>query len=69
MRSLTPFLASEKTAAELLDMKPTEFRQLVRAGHLPRGEEIAPGVVRWETDHLRNLRAGRLARPDVGLEL
>lgn len=69
MKSLTPFLASEKTAAELLDMKPAEFRQLVKAGHLPRGEEIAPGVIRWETDHLRNLHAGRLARPDWGLEL
>lgn len=69
MKSRTPFLASEKTAAELLDMKPAEFRQLVKAGHLPGGEEIAPGVVRWETDHLRNLRGGRLARPDGGLEL
>ncbi|WJS83529.1 hypothetical protein [Paracoccus sp. TOH] len=69
MKSLTPFLASEKTAAALLDMKPAEFRELVKAGHLPRGEEIAPGVMRWETDHLRNLRAGRLARPDGGLEL
>lgn len=69
MKRLTPFFASEKTAAELLDMKPAEFRELVRAGHLPKGEEIAPGVPRWETDHLRNLHAGKLARPDGGLEL
>ena len=48
-----PILASDTTSAALLDMKPAEFRSLVAAGALPRGREIAPGVVRWDTERLR----------------
>jgi hypothetical protein len=53
-----PILASEKTAAELLDMKPAEFRALVDAGFLPRGREIAPGIVRWEAAELGAIGRG-----------
>lgn len=53
-----PILASETSAARLLDMKPAEFRALVEAGYLPRGREIAPGVVRWVTDDLRRIDSG-----------
>lgn len=53
-----PILASETSAARLLDMKPTEFRSLVEAGHLPRGREIAPGVLRWDTEALRRIASG-----------
>ena len=54
----TPILASETSAAKLLDMKLAEFRSLVDAGHLPRGREIAPGVLRWVTDDLRRIASG-----------
>ncbi|WP_283177321.1 hypothetical protein [Gemmobacter sp. 24YEA27] len=53
-----PILASETSAARLLDMKVAEFRSLVEAGHLPRGREIAPGVYRWITDDLRRIASG-----------
>lgn len=53
-----PILASEMSAARLLDMKLPEFRSLVEAGHLPRGREIAPGVLRWVTDDLRKIACG-----------
>lgn len=53
-----PILASETSAARLLDLKLGEFRSLVQAGHLPRGREIAPGVLRWATDDLRRIASG-----------
>ncbi|WP_353429575.1 hypothetical protein [Paracoccus denitrificans] len=53
-----PILAGEETAAELLDMKLAEFRALVQAGHLPRGLEIAPGLVRWDAETLRQIGRG-----------
>ena len=59
MNAPAPILASETTAAKLLDMKPAEFRALVNAGHLPRGREIAPGVLRWPTDDLRRIATGQ----------
>lgn len=65
----SPILASESTAAQLLDMKPTEFRCLVEAGHLPKGQLLAPGIVRWSVEELRGIANGKAARPDGGLEL
>lgn len=53
-----PILASETTAAQLLDMKPTEFRALVEAGHLPRGRELVPGMIRWPVEDLRKIASG-----------
>lgn len=58
MVQLAPIFASEASAARLLDMKPAEFRALVEAGHLPRGREIAPGVIRWSADDLRRIASG-----------
>lgn len=55
---MTPLFASETTAAALLDMKPREFRDLVKAGALPGGREIAPGLVRWHVDDLRAIASG-----------
>ncbi|MFN4129798.1 MAG: hypothetical protein ACK4GC_08275 [Paracoccaceae bacterium] len=54
-----PILASETSAAKLLDMKPAEFRALVEAGHLPKGKEIAPSFVRWDVDTLRHIGSGQ----------
>lgn len=39
-------------------MKPAEFREHVEAGHLPKGKEIAPGVIRWPVDDLRRIGSG-----------
>lgn len=58
MTRIAPILATEATAAQLLDMKPAEFRALVGAGHLPKGREIAPGMVRWITEDLRKIASG-----------
>ena len=65
----TPIWASDSTTAALLDMRPAEFRAQVEVGNLPPGREIAPGVLRWNTDDLRKLAKGDLARPDGGLTL
>lgn len=59
MTAFAPIFASEATAAKLLDMKPAEFRDLVSKGHLPRGREIVPGVVRWPVDDLRKIASGQ----------
>ena len=53
-----PIFANETSAARLLDLKPCEFRSLVKAGHLPRGREIAPGLIRWNVDDLRRIASG-----------
>lgn len=64
-----PILASESTAARLLDLSLTEFRRLVREGLLPPGREIAPGVIRWDVETLRRIVTGERARPDTGFDL
>ena len=57
----TPIMASETTAARLLDLRTNEFKALVDEGHLPPGHEIAPGVVRWDTVVLKRILAGDVA--------
>lgn len=68
MTAPSPIFASETTAAKLLDMKPGEFRALVEAGHLPRGREIAPGLVRWSVDEMRRIAAGQAAEGMGGVQ-
>ena len=58
VHNAAPLFASETKAAQLLDMKPAEFRALVADGHLPKGKEIAPGYVRWPVDDLRLIGSG-----------
>lgn len=58
MRPQAPILASEPTAAKLLDMKLSEFHDLVERGLLPRGREIAPGFRRWAVDELIRIAKG-----------
>ncbi|WP_297775585.1 hypothetical protein [uncultured Roseovarius sp.] len=52
-----PILASEKTAAALLDMKPAEFRSLVERGALPRPQDIQ-GFSRWRVADLEAIWTG-----------
>ena len=57
----TPILVGEANAARLLDLKTSEFRALVNAGHLPRGRAIAPGLDRWLVEELRTIACGEAA--------
>ncbi|MFD2174344.1 hypothetical protein [Rhodobacter lacus] len=58
MTRFTPFYVNEKNAAALLDMGVAEFRAHVATGHLPRGHEIVPGVLRWDAEALRMIGRG-----------
>lgn len=57
-----PLFASERNAARLLDMKPSEFRKLWINGHLPRPKIIGDHE-RWDVDQLRRVLRGDAARP------
>ena len=57
MAHLTPILAGETKAAQLLDMKPADFAALVEAGHLPKPCKIGD-FDRWDVDELRRIARG-----------
>ncbi|WP_282027092.1 hypothetical protein [Limimaricola cinnabarinus] len=63
--ALHPILATEKTAAQLLDMKPAEFRRLVEQGALPKPRRFD----RWDVDELRSVASGKAAHGEDGLDL
>lgn len=65
-RSFTPILASQRRAAELLDMKPAEFRMLVTEGHLPKPKRIGE-LERWDVEELRQIGGGTAARGVEGV--
>ena len=67
MNAVAPILASERTAAKLLDMKPAEFRELVKEGHLPKPRNIA-GHERWDVDELRQIGRGEVATGMTGVQ-
>ena len=52
--------AGDKKAAELLDMKPAEFRGLVDHGVLPKPTNIG-GFERWDVEQLRSIARGDAA--------
>lgn len=52
-----PLFAAERTAAQLLDMKPAEFRSLVEGGHLPRPRKFG-GFDRWDVGELTRIISG-----------
>lgn len=53
-----PILATERTAAALLDLSVDKFRELVRFGYLPKPRIIAPGVLRWDVAALQAIASG-----------
>jgi len=57
MTKHAPIFASERTAAQLLDLKPAEFRSLVDQGALP-GPRRLGGFERWDMDELRRIING-----------
>lgn len=54
---LEPIFASESSAARLLDMPPSQFRQLVAAGHLPPPVMIGQAK-RFDVEELRRVIRG-----------
>lgn len=61
MSNLLPIFVAEANAAKLLDLRSSEFRQLVEAGHLPKAREIIPGLKRWSVEDLRCIASGEAA--------
>ncbi|TCP58748.1 hypothetical protein EV663_11714 [Rhodovulum bhavnagarense] len=56
------------TAAQMLDMPPTQFRRLVADGALPPPTRIA-GLERWRVDQLQAILSGEAAKPNEDFEL
>ena len=61
-RTLTPLFVHERTAAQLLDMKPSDFRDLVDAGALPRAHRIGTHE-RWCVEELHAILRGTAPKP------
>lgn len=68
MGSAAPIFASERTAAALLDMKPTVFRALVQRGALPPPVMIG-GHERWSVAQIEAVLRGDAAKPTGEFEL
>lgn len=58
MPAARPIFAGEKTAASLLDMKPSDFRRLVQRGALPGPVKIGD-FERWSVTDLEAIVSGR----------
>ena len=61
--TVQPLFASEKRAAELLDMERGTFRDLVAAGILP-GPMIIGDCERWDVEALQSIIRGDLETLD-----
>jgi len=57
MTAPAPMFASEKKAAQLLDMKTCEFRKLVDDGHLPPPRNLG-GLQRWDMAEVHKIASG-----------
>lgn len=60
--------ASDRTAARLLDMTPSEFRDLVNAGALPRPSRIGT-LERWNVEDLEAILRGTVLKPQDDFSL
>lgn len=58
MPTPAPIAVRETKAAQMLDLPVSEFRRLVAVGALPKGRELAPGIVRWNWGHIEAIRRG-----------
>ncbi|PCH74990.1 MAG: hypothetical protein COC12_02510 [Rhodobacteraceae bacterium] len=56
-----PLFASDRRAAQLLDMKTAEFCKLVEGGHLPKPVERG-GYKRWDVQELVSIWRGDAAQ-------
>lgn len=58
MAKVDPIMVSDATAAKMLDLPLSTFQRLVGEGVLPRGREIAAGIIRHDVDNLRRAVKG-----------
>ena len=65
MKHAPLLLASERTAAQILDLPTKQFRDLVDAGALPKPKQIAPGVERWYVPDLDAIAKGEAAGGEI----
>jgi predicted DNA-binding transcriptional regulator AlpA len=59
---MTPLYANEKTAAKLLDLKPSEFLTLVDQGALPPPIKVGK-YNRWDVEQIKAVISGKAALP------
>lgn len=58
-----PIAVKERTAAAMLDMTASEFRDLVSRGALPPAKPIG-GTIRWCVAELEAILSGATKRPE-----
>jgi len=58
MGKFTPIAVAEKTAAQMLDMTPAAFRDLVAKDALPGPVRIHDNIERWIVSDLENVLNG-----------
>lgn len=58
MKHLQPIMVGKATAAQLFELDTAKFMFLVENRYLPSGLEIAPGILRWDTETLRKIANG-----------
>lgn len=64
-----PIFATERSAAKLLDMKPSEFRHLVLNGALPPPIVIGGQFERWQVSTLESIVDGTAAQSRFNQDL
>lgn len=69
MPAARPLFANERTAAQLLDMRPAQFLDLVEAGALPGPCAVGPGIKRWDVEELQAIIRGHKPRVMEELDL
>lgn len=68
MAFMPPLFVTETNAARIVDMKPAEFRELVKAGSLP-SPCLLSGKKRWDVEELCAVMRGKKPKLDGGLDL
>lgn len=60
---------TEKTAAKMMDMSATKFRELVNFGAFPKPVYLACGLERWRVADLEAIIDGTASKPVEEFEL
>lgn len=60
MATVQPIMVSAQTAAKMLDLPLATFLRLIAEGVLPRGREIALGIIRYDVESLRTIARGEV---------
>lgn len=67
MTTHTPIAVGEKTAAKMLDLDSSTFRELVARGVLPKPVRLGE-FERWRVSQLEAVFSGDAALPDQDIE-